>query len=68
MWVEVRICNGDETCLRRFTTASAALAEIDEYATDSLFFAVDKTGEVLTRQQLASRADAEIGSLHPVLS
>ena len=62
IWVEVRICDGDETRLRRCATASAALAEIDDFATDSLFFAVDRTGEVLTRQQLSDRADVEIGS------
>ena len=59
IWVEVRICSGDETRMRRCGTASAALAEINELATDSLFFAVDRTGEVLTRQQLSDRADVE---------
>ena len=59
IWVEVRICDGDETRLQRCANASAALAEIDEFATDSLFFALDRTGEVLTRQQLSDRADVE---------
>ena len=62
IWVQVRICSGDETRLQRCANASAALAEIDEFATDSLFFAVDRTGEVLTRQQLSARADLETSS------
>ena len=62
MWVEVRICNGDVPRLKRCTNASEALAEIYEFATESLFFAVDRTGEVLTRQQLSARADLETSS------
>jgi hypothetical protein len=61
MWVEVRVYDGDEVRARRCASAGAALAEIDTFAVDSLFFAVDMTGVVLTRQQLATRAAAERG-------
>ena len=54
--------------LRRAITATSRtprpgeVADQAVLAIESLFFAVDRTGEVLTRQQLSARADLETSS------
>jgi hypothetical protein len=59
MWIDVRFVRDGQVASSRCATANRAMEALGDLGLTDVFYAVDITGSVLMREQIAARAGVE---------